>query len=129
MKFATALSALVLAAGIATSAAAQDCSAPRAPDVPNGATASEEQMVQGQQAIKSYMAESNTYLSCLEQEGKRFRAEVMKDKSLSDADRKSRLAQKDQELTKKHNDAVDQQESIAARFNNAVREYRAANSQ
>ncbi len=129
MKFATTLSALVLAAGIVTSAAAQDCSAPKAPDVPNGATASEEQMVQGQQAIKSYMAESTAYLSCLAQEGKRFRDQIMKDKSLSDADRKAKLAEKDKELTKRHNDAVDEQESIAARFNNAVREYRAANSQ
>ena len=60
---------LALAAGAAFPAYA-DCTYPRAPaSMPNGNTASMEEMVEGQKQVKQYMADMDTYLKCLD-EGK-----------------------------------------------------------
>ena len=129
MKFSLALSGMILATGLATGALAQNCSHPANPAVPNGKTATEQEMVQGQQAVKNFMADSNAYLACLEEEGASFRDQVVNDSSLSDDEKKDRLAKKDKEITEAHNGAVAKQEKVAAEFNEAVRDYRAAHSE
>lgn len=125
MKLSMALSAAVLAAGLGTSAFAQDCASPALPTIPDGATATEPEMVQGQQAVKSYMAESSAFLSCLEEEGKAFKKNVERDKSLSKEDRQKKLAEMDGSVTTRYNSEVERQEAVAAQFNTAVKDYRA----
>ncbi|QJE71711.1 hypothetical protein HHL28_00015 [Aerophototrophica crusticola] len=45
-----------------------ECTLGAAPQIPNGATATEAEMVAGQQAIKAYVTETQEFLACLEGE-------------------------------------------------------------
>ena len=62
------LSGLVL--GMLMAAAAQaECAYPKEPaNLPDGATATQEQMVEGMKAVKEYNGQVTAYLGCLEQE-------------------------------------------------------------
>ena len=57
--------ALAMALG-STSALAADCEAPATPELPDGATASMEQMLAGQKAVKAFQAANLEYMKCLE---------------------------------------------------------------
>lgn len=129
MKFTSALSAAALTAMLATSAMAQECTSASAPTVPDGRTATEQQMADTHQAIKTYMGATDAYLSCLEDQGKRVAQELNQDKSLSDKERQSKLQAANGEITAKHNAAVDEMQRVAGEFNAAVRAFKAANPQ
>ena len=106
--------ALLLASSIAFA-----CDYPPRADIPNGATATKEDMLNGQKSVKAYMSAMDEYLACLEAEEKETVAGMPE---ISDEERANREAA----LTKKHNAAVDDMELVAARFNEAVRAYKAA---
>jgi hypothetical protein len=91
-------------------AASSACEAPARPAVPDGGTASEAQMVDGQKAVKAYMAAANDYLACL-------------DEAINDAVRKSEK----KELNRSYNRTVDQMNAVAEAFNTALRDFKAAN--
>ncbi len=84
-----------------------DCVLPPAPSkIPDGTTASQQEMVTAMQTLKQYNGDVETYLKCLEFEA-----------------RQNRLNKTDEE--KKHNDAVDAMTKIAAKFNEQVRTFKA----
>lgn len=86
-----------------------DCLLPPAPSkIPDGSTASEQEMVTAMQTLKQYNGDVDTYLKCLEFEA-----------------RQNRLSRGDQE--RRHNDAVDQMTRITAKFNEQVRTFKAKN--
>ncbi len=91
-------------------ATALACEAPDTPAVPDGGSASQAEMVDGQKAVKSYMTAANDYLACL-------------DEAIKDAVRKSEKA----EMNRAYNRAVDQMNEIADAFNRALRDFKAAN--
>ena len=103
-----ALAAVSVAAALGVPAAyADECVLPPAPSkVPDGASASEAEMVTAMQTLKQYNGDVDTYLKCLEFEAKQ-----------------NRLSRADEE--KKHNDAVDQMTKIAAKFNDQVKTFKA----
>lgn len=115
MKLSYALSCLLLAAGITTSAVADECSLPAAPALPDGKTATEEQMIGGQKAVKDFMATTDTYLACIEKAEAQVKKEEM-------------TPERQQDYVQRYNSAVDVMEGVAAQFNQAVRDYKAANS-
>lgn len=94
------------------------CDYPQRIKIPNGGTATKDEMIDGQRAVKEYMASMDEYLACIEKEEKDTLA-TMSD--ISDEEREVRAAA----LIKKHNAAVDEMELIAARFNEEVRAYKA----
>ncbi len=98
---------VALVAGIVTSLPAfADCTLPPAPSkVPDGATASEQEMLTAMNTLKEYNADVNTYLKCLEFEAKQNR--------ISESDREA-----------KNNSAVSQLQSIAEQFNKQVRVFK-----
>ncbi|MDX1515835.1 MAG: hypothetical protein R3288_03290 [Woeseiaceae bacterium] len=98
--------------------AAHACDYPERADIPNGGSATKEQMLEGQRSVKAFMAAMEEYLDCIEAEEART-IESMPD--ISEEERANRQAA----LTKKHNAAVDDMELVAARFNEAVRAYKA----
>jgi hypothetical protein len=49
-----------------TASIADDCTAPPSPTPPDGATASMEQMLAGQKAVKAFQAANTDYRSCLD---------------------------------------------------------------
>ena len=94
------------------------CDYPQRADIPNGATASKEEMLAGQAAVKAYMSAMEEYLACIEKDEVDTLA-AMQD--ITDEERTNREAA----LTKKYNAAVEEMELLAARFNEEVRAYKA----
>lgn len=109
MKFAAALAAL---AAVSMQVQAE-CSFPKAPDpIPNGATATEAEMIAAMQAFKAYKEEVTQFGSCLDEETKEKSAgtgQIMQLKTLQ---------------AKKLNAAVSEMESKAKEFNDQVRVFK-----
>ena len=104
-----------------------DCSYPTPPDkLPDGNTATLEEMVTAQKAVKEYDKAINAYVECLklEQQAAETKAgdkEKMTPEQKADMERLERL------LVQKHNAAIDQLQSVADRFNEQVRVFKAKN--
>lgn len=69
MKKIPALS-IAIALLLCTSTSKAECVINEPPAIPDGATATEEQMVAAQKVVKDYLALTQDYLACLEFEGK-----------------------------------------------------------
>ena len=83
-----------------------DCVLPPPPSkIPDGSSASEQEMVSAMQTLKSYDGDVNIYLKCLEFEEKQNR--------MSAGDRES-----------KHNAAVAVLEKVASKFNEQVKVFK-----
>lgn len=86
------------------------CVYPESVKVPDGATSTTEQMVDGQTRIKQFMAEMEEYLDCLDQE---------------EADLGREPTEEELQMhNQRHNAAVDEMEAVAAEFNEQVRAYK-----
>jgi hypothetical protein len=83
------------------------CTLPPAPaKMPDGATASEPEMISAMQTLKRYSADVDNYLKCLQFEVKQ-----------------NRLSSEQQ--VQQHNATVDQLQALGAKFNEQVRIFRA----
>ena len=98
--------AVATAAYLVSFAAHADCVLPPAPSkIPDGSSASEQEMITAMQTLKEYNADVDTYLKCLEFETTQ-----------------TRLSAGDQE--KLHNTAVDTLQKVASKFNEQVRTFK-----
>src|SRR5208283_4303610 len=102
------------------------CAYPRAPDsIPDGKTASKEQMIAAKNDVSRYNTDMNAYLDCIKQE---IDAATPKDPSkLSPADKKKSDEQL-KILTQKNNAAVDELQALVGRFNEQLKAYKAAHA-
>ena len=104
---------IILGSGVlAVAGNALACDYPREVSVPDGGTATKDDMLNGQKDVKTYMAAMEGYLACLDEES-------------AGADEDQTDEQKTLH-TKRHNAAVEAMEGLAARFNEEVRAYKAA---
>lgn len=94
------------------------CDYPNRVIIPNGGTATKEDMLQGQKGVKAYVTEMETYLECIVEEEKVARAAIV---DLQPEDEQ----QREEAMNKKYNAAVDEMERVAAQFNAEVQAYRA----
>jgi hypothetical protein len=124
MKRASLVAVVPLMLAVTSIAQAQTaCVYPQAPQsFPDGATAPKEDMMAGQNAIKTYAASvQETYLPCLEKE------KVASIAKLDAAD--EQYAQKKLALeeihAKKHNAALDELQAVADRWKEEITEYKA----
>ncbi len=102
---------------------ADECVEPEAVTLPNGATASMEDMLNGQKGVKTYQAANLEYMACLE---KAFNAAEAEAKNgASDEVKKAAQARYD-EAVDAYNAAVSNEEELASQFNTEIREYKAA---
>lgn len=92
------------------------CDYPNRADIPNGTSASKEEMLAGQSSIKAYMAAMDEYLACIDQLEKDAVAAL-------DDPSDDELASREAAMTKKYNAAVEEMELTAALFNEQVRAY------
>jgi hypothetical protein len=116
MKF-HRLTAVLGLAGLAATAQA-DCVYPDQDfQMPNGTTATKEEMIDTQQAVKAYIADMEAYLACLKEE----HAAAVAQTGEEDAEA---LARQEAMFTKRHDAAVDQMHLVGARFNEQVRAYK-----
>jgi hypothetical protein len=111
---------LAIAFATATAAAYAECPYPQAPTkIPDGATATLEEMIAGQKAVGAYQKAINDYTTCIDKE---------LDDALAKGGDKLKPEQK-QDMQRveaqKHNAAVDQLQAIADRFNEQVKVYKA----
>jgi hypothetical protein len=114
------LPAMACTVALAAGAVYADCPYPAAPaKIPDGATATLEEMLAGQKAVKEYEKAINDYNACI-------------DKALEDEIAKRGDQLKPQQKTdmqkieaQKHNAAVDQLQSVADRFNEQIKVYKA----
>lgn len=122
MKFLTAAVAapFLLALSMAADAA---CVYPQAPtSLPNGNTATKDEMLAGQAAVKEYKkAVEETYLPCLEQEKQAGVASL----DPNDKDFAKKKDMLEQLQAKKHNAALDEEQAVADRWNEEIKAFRA----
>lgn len=103
--------------------AMQDCPAASAPPVPDGATATKEQMLAARTAFQAYDAATNTYIKCVDAAIESTR----KATAGSAADAELEALQKFGNGA--HNTAIDQEQSDADQLNAQVRAFKAKHPQ
>jgi len=96
------------------------CDYPHRADVPDGTTATKEQMIEGQRSVKAYMGAMEEYLSCIEAAEQET---VAGGNDLDEASKQQRIEM----YNKKYNAAVDEMNLIAEQFNMQVRAYKGRN--
>jgi hypothetical protein len=90
------------------------CVFPSAPAVPDGSTASEEEMITASGAVKAYVAENDKGLACLEASRQALGEEPMTEEQTTS-------------FTNAYNSAVDAAHQVGNSWNEAVRAYKAKN--
>jgi hypothetical protein len=120
MKTLVFLAAAVTLTGAPAYAA---CTYPKAPEsTPDGNTATLEQMVAAQKAVKAFDQEIVAYTNCIKLE---HDATMAKDGEKLSEEQKAEMSRVQ---VQKHNAAVEESESVAARFNEQVKVYKAKNA-
>ena len=115
----TLTSVLILGA-LAAGPAHAACSYPRAPaNVPDGSTATKEEMKAAQQAFQAYNNAIKAYTDCLNLE---HDERIAKDPAALTEDQKKEL---ERMRAQKNNAAIDEAEAVTARFNEQVRLFNA----
>ena len=117
-----ALSSLLIVAALAAGPAYAACSYPKAPaPIPDGASATLEQMVTAQKAVKAYNDAIKAYTDCLKLE---HDAAMAKE---GDKLSKEQRAELEKMQVQKNNAAVDEAETVTARFNELVKAFKTKN--
>ena len=117
-------STAVLSAGTAYA----DCSYPTPPDhIPDGNTATLQDMVEAQKAVKEYDKAINAYVACIQLERNDAVGKIAKPGEKPTADQKKAMDDMERVEVQKHNAAIDQLQSIADRFNEQVKVYKSKN--
>jgi hypothetical protein len=100
-----------------------ECVAPDAPTLPDGGDATMQDMIAGQNAVKTFQTDNITYMVCLE---KVFNEAEAAGKKGSDKEKAAATAVYEKALDE-YNNAVSKEEEVAGQFNTEIREYKAAN--
>jgi hypothetical protein len=123
MKLFFAVTALAALAGPVYA----DCSYPPPPTkIPDGNTATMQEMLEAKKAVTQYNKDINAYVSCIKLEHEAAMTDVkhkVGDKPTSE--QKADMDRMEQMQIQKNNAAIDQLTSIADRFNEQVRIYKA----
>jgi hypothetical protein len=115
LRILAATAAMVATAAFAMPAAA-DCAYPKSPSaIPDGATATEAEMLAGMTEFKRYDAEINAYLACLD---KQTQARVSETSEPEQANQIKAVS------TKRHNAAIDELQAHADEFNAQLKAYK-----
>lgn len=112
--------ALVAWVGLGAAALANaECVYPKAPTkVPDGRTATEQDMLDGMRAVKEYNAQVTAYLNCLDMQ-------MQTDITAAGADAPPETIEQIKAINaKRHNAAVEELEAHATRFNEQVKAYK-----
>jgi hypothetical protein len=113
---------LVFALGSAAHAQAT-CTYPQAPGaIPDGNTASKEEMIAAKNDVSRYNSQMNAYLDCIKLE---INAATPKDPSKLSKDEKAKAEEQEKILTQKNNSAVDELQAVVGRFNDQLKAYKA----
>ena len=118
------IKSLIVAVALGSPVAmAEDCVAPEPPALPDGSSASYDDMIAGQGAVKAYQASNLEYMNCLDPQIAAA-AEAAQADGASEED-----VAKVKALEEAYNGAVSSEEELAGQFNAAIRAYKEANPQ
>lgn len=117
------VNSLLAVLALGSSMAMAECVQPETPSLPDGAAATMDEMIAGQQAVKTFQAENLEYMACLEGEFTAAKTEIEGGKA---KDPKVLQAAYEQSVDA-YNEAVSTEEEVAGQFNTEIREFRAAN--
>jgi hypothetical protein len=110
---------LALAAVTAAPSAFAACTHPKPPaSLPDGATATKDEMVAANQLVKQYIAEMDTYLQCIDAESPKTPSGKMSDEE------KAKLLQAQKMVVEKHNAAVAEEEAMRDDWHNRLQAYK-----
>ena len=116
-----ALHSIALVAALAAGQAYGACTYPAAPDaLPDGNTATREEMLAGKKKVVEFDQAITAYTNCLKLE---HEAALAKSSELTEDQKKDMQKMVDQ----KHNAAVEADEALAARFNEQLKAFNAKN--
>src|ERR1700744_6048553 len=125
MKFRStvlATSLAIAALAVAAQASAAGCTYPKAPEnIPDGTTASKEDMIAGMKAMRAYNDLIKTYTDCLKSEHDDQVAKI--DQSLAQDKKDAQKADLDKVLAQKNDAAVDEAQAVTGRFNAQIHAY------
>jgi hypothetical protein len=116
MKLALIGLAFVSAAGMAG-----ECTAPSVPNLPEGATASMDEMLAGQKAVKAYQTANSEYRTCLDPLVSAAEVQAAGDSPSEEAVAALK------KLNEDYNASVSKEEELAEKFNVELRKYKEAN--
>jgi hypothetical protein len=117
-----ALYSIALIAALGAGQAYAACTYPAPPDkLPDGATASRDEMLAGKKKVTEFDAAISEYNNCLQKEADAAIAKLAADDKELETKKKDIQNMADQ----KHNAAVEADEQIAGRFNEQLRAYNA----
>lgn len=109
---------LALVAALAAGSANAACTYPKSPEkIPDGGTATLEEMIAAQRGVKQFDADITAYQNCLETE---FNEAMAKETTLTEEQKKERRKIVDQKM----NAAVDEAQGLADRLNAQIRVYK-----
>ena len=100
-------------------AIAHSCVEPAKPAIPNGSSASMDEMVEAQTAVNAYQSGMATYRACIEA----YMDDLIP--ALREGDKEAGV--RHLASNRNFNDSVAQEEEVAAEFNTAIKAYKAAN--
>jgi hypothetical protein len=99
------------------------CDYPRAPDkVPDGNTATLEEMITAKKGFDKYNVDMNAYLKCMEES---INGIMPADTSKMPEEEKTKLTNQQKVETQKHDAAVEELEAAVGHFNEQLRAYKA----
>ncbi len=111
--------AVTTAAILAWAPAVMACDYPSKPSsLPDGTSATKEEMLEGVKMIKDYQAQMDEYLGCIEAD------EIVAMQSLADDDEEGKARRREM-FDQKYNAAVDEQTLVVEEFNAQIRAYKA----
>ncbi len=119
---------LTVSLGLCAAATAYaDCTYPTAPDkLPDGRTATMAEMVSAQKAVKQFDLDINAYIACIKLEyDDSIKKVAVKPGDKPTADQQKAIDELQAVQVKKHNAALDADQSVADRFNEQVRIFKA----
>ncbi|HEU4593163.1 MAG TPA: hypothetical protein VFS13_19835 [Steroidobacteraceae bacterium] len=116
------ITALILVGGLAAAQAQAACNYPVAPGkFPDGNQATKEEMLAAKKQVVQYNTDMEAYLTCIQGE---YDAKVAADATATE-DQKAEMARMQDQ---KHNAAVQELQSVADRFNEQLRVWKAKNA-
>ena len=116
----TKFSQLILASSLLVAAPfVFACDYPQRPEIPEGSSASKEEMIAASKAVKAYQGEMTGYRDCIDAESTATIAELEIGEADEETINNSKMA-----AAKKYNASVDDEELVVALFNEAVRAYK-----
>ena len=120
-----ALMAIAATAVLSAGTAYADCSYPTPPEhIPDGNTATMQEMVEAQKAVKEYDKAINAYVACIQLERDDAVGKLAKPGETPTAEQKKAMQDMERVEVQKHNAAIDQLQSVADRFNEQVKVYK-----